>query len=155
YPSVVISPATTTSPVVSSVSHATRDIGSCVMSASRTESEIWSAILSGCPSVTDSEVKVQRVMLSPWLSTGRCEAGGDGVHRGGCDVLLGGGGRFDRCAFLDDSEIGVCVVGEPDAGSGDFVGAYQVRPLGPHLGEGVWAQVLPPRPGTSCLGGES
>src|SRR5258705_7092584 len=28
--------------------------------ASRTASEIWSAILSGCPSVTDSEVKTWR-----------------------------------------------------------------------------------------------
>ena len=32
--------------------------------ASRTESEIWSAILSGCPSVTDSDVKVWRVVTS-------------------------------------------------------------------------------------------
>src|SRR5881396_1977914 len=55
--SVVISPATTTSPVVISVSHATRPFGSPPMTASRTESEIWSAILSGWPSVTDSDVK--------------------------------------------------------------------------------------------------
>ena len=54
--SVVISPATTTRPVVISVSHATRPFGSSLSTASRTESEIWSAILSGCPSVTDSEV---------------------------------------------------------------------------------------------------
>ncbi len=40
-----------------SVSQATRLIGSFVSAASRTASEIWSAILSGCPSVTDSEVK--------------------------------------------------------------------------------------------------
>jgi hypothetical protein len=58
YVSVVISPATTTSPVVTSVSQATRPYGSSVRTASRTESEIWSAILSGCPSVTDSELKV-------------------------------------------------------------------------------------------------
>ena len=57
YVSVVISPATTTRPVVISVSQATRLIGSFVSAASRTASEIWSAILSGCPSVTDSEVK--------------------------------------------------------------------------------------------------
>src|SRR6516165_4574578 len=56
YVSVVISPATTTSPVVISVSQATRPFGSSVRTASSTESEIWSAILSGCPSVTDSEV---------------------------------------------------------------------------------------------------
>ena len=40
-----------------SVSQATRPFGSSVRTASRTESETWSATLSGCPSVTDSEVK--------------------------------------------------------------------------------------------------
>ena len=43
------------SPVVTSVSHATRPYGSTARIASRTASEIWSASLSGCPSVTDSE----------------------------------------------------------------------------------------------------
>src|SRR5215211_2364814 len=57
YVSVVISPATTTRPVVISVSQATRPFGSSRRTASRTASETWSAILSGCPSVTDSEVK--------------------------------------------------------------------------------------------------
>src|SRR4051794_32738329 len=57
YSDVVISPATTTRPVVISVSHATRLIGSLLSAASRTASEIWSAILSGWPSVTDSDVK--------------------------------------------------------------------------------------------------
>src|SRR6266516_4613319 len=56
YVSVVISPATTTRPVVISVSQATRLIGSFPSAASRTESEIWSALLSGWPSVTDSDV---------------------------------------------------------------------------------------------------
>src|SRR5437867_5340416 len=57
YVSVVISPATTTSPVVISTSQATRPCGSSARTASRTASETWSATLSGCPSVTDSEVK--------------------------------------------------------------------------------------------------
>src|SRR5437764_1709421 len=57
YVSVEISPATTTRPVVISVSHAQRAFGSSRSTASRTVSETWSAILSGCPSVTDSEVK--------------------------------------------------------------------------------------------------
>src|SRR5436309_12078997 len=52
----------TASPVVSSVSHATRPVGSSARMASRTESLIWSAILSGWPSVTDSEVKRQGVL---------------------------------------------------------------------------------------------
>ena len=53
---VVISPITRTRPVVIAVSQATRLIGSFSISASRTASEIWSQILSGWPSVTDSEV---------------------------------------------------------------------------------------------------
>src|SRR5690348_17619089 len=48
------------SPVVTRVSQATRPIGSSFRTASRTASEIWSAILSGWPSVTDSEVKRKR-----------------------------------------------------------------------------------------------
>src|SRR5438094_10662077 len=56
YVSVEISPATTTSPVVISVSHAQRASGSSASTASRTVSETWSAILSGWPSVTDSDV---------------------------------------------------------------------------------------------------
>src|SRR2546430_5228480 len=54
---VVISPATTAMPVVTRVSQATREAGSLARMASRTESEIWSATLSGWPSVTDSDVK--------------------------------------------------------------------------------------------------
>src|SRR5438067_2909932 len=57
YALVVISPATTTSPVAVRVSQATRLNGSSARQASSTASEIWSAILSGCPSVTDSDVK--------------------------------------------------------------------------------------------------
>src|SRR5437773_2282060 len=55
--SVEISPATTTSPVVIRVSQAQRPVGSPASTASSTESEIWSATLSGWPSVTDSDVK--------------------------------------------------------------------------------------------------
>src|ERR687886_265152 len=58
YVLVVISPATTQRPVVTSTSQATRPVGSSCRTASRTASEIWSAILSGCPSVTDSDVKI-------------------------------------------------------------------------------------------------
>ena len=61
----MISPATMHRPVVTIVSQATRDCGSSARMASRIESEIWSAILSGWPSVTDSEVKVQLVMFAP------------------------------------------------------------------------------------------
>src|SRR5712692_695942 len=54
---VVISPATSTRPVVAAVSQATRAGGSWTRMASRTASEIWSQSLSGWPSVTDSLVK--------------------------------------------------------------------------------------------------
>ena len=47
-----------TRPVVAAVSHATRHMGSFAIRASRIASEIASHILSGCPSVTDSEVKM-------------------------------------------------------------------------------------------------
>src|SRR6478672_3590921 len=57
YAFVVISPAMTQRPVVTRVSQATREAGSSASSASRTASEMASATLSGCPSVTDSEVK--------------------------------------------------------------------------------------------------
>src|SRR3954468_16477950 len=49
-----------TCPVVISVSTATRLRGSWASIASRIESLIWSAILSGWPSVTDSDVKRRR-----------------------------------------------------------------------------------------------
>src|SRR5689334_24850070 len=49
-------------PVVTRVSHATRPWGSRERIASSTASEIWSATLSGWPSVTDSEVKTWRLL---------------------------------------------------------------------------------------------
>ena len=55
--SVVTSPATTAMPVVTMVSQATRLFESWASMASKMPSEIWSAILSGWPSVTLSEVK--------------------------------------------------------------------------------------------------
>src|SRR5689334_449401 len=54
--SVEISPETTAMPVLTSVSQATRPPGSSDMTASSTPSDIWSATLSGWPSVTDSDV---------------------------------------------------------------------------------------------------
>src|SRR5262245_42543581 len=58
----VISPATTTRPVVVSVSQATRERGSWASIASSTASETWSQSLSGWPIETDSEVKSERDM---------------------------------------------------------------------------------------------
>src|SRR5690348_2509261 len=53
---VVISPASTTRPVLHSVSAPTRENLSWASSASSTASEIWSETLSGWPSETDSDV---------------------------------------------------------------------------------------------------
>src|SRR5256885_15858602 len=63
YVCVEISPRTMTSPVVVAVSHATRADVSSRMIASRMASEIWSAILSGWPSVTDSDVNKIRFFV--------------------------------------------------------------------------------------------
>jgi hypothetical protein len=52
------SPPTTTRFVVAKVSQATRAFGSSVRKASRTASDMRSQTLSGCPSETDSEVKM-------------------------------------------------------------------------------------------------
>src|SRR5712691_5240732 len=83
YVSVVISPATTTRPVVISVSQPTRPCGSSASTASSTESEIWSAILSGWPSVTDSDVKVkERAGIARRLAAADAEEDGErGVAR--------------------------------------------------------------------------
>src|SRR3954451_22268935 len=66
YVDVEISPETTTSPVFTRVSHATRPVGSSRSTASRTPSEIWSATLSGWPSVTDSDVN-RNSLSANWL----------------------------------------------------------------------------------------
>ncbi len=75
YVSVVISPKTRISPVVMAVSQATRAFGSWAKIASRMASEIWSHILSGWPSVTDSEVKssfgeFMKLLLKMFLRSG-------------------------------------------------------------------------------------
>src|SRR5262249_32924948 len=64
---VVISPATMTMPVFVIVSHATRLFGSCARIASRIASDTWSAILSGWPSATDSEVNRYDLLIVPYL----------------------------------------------------------------------------------------
>src|SRR5438552_7963198 len=78
---VVTSPATITTPVLTRVSQATRPRTSSARIASSTASEIWSAILSGWPSVTDSEVKVQR-SLTLVASSLVVPPGNDGIEHG-------------------------------------------------------------------------
>src|SRR5690606_16130974 len=63
-------------PVFTRVSTATRACGSSLMMASSTASEIWSAILSGWPSDTDSDVKMEYsliALVAPWLRGLRIE----------------------------------------------------------------------------------
>src|SRR6266404_2180424 len=61
---VVISPATTTRSVVTSVSQATRLVVSALKQWSRIVSLIWSATLSGWPMETDSLVNKYRSALT-------------------------------------------------------------------------------------------
>src|SRR5690349_5183549 len=84
YPVVVTSPAMWTWPVVMRVSTATRARGSSVSSASRTVSLIRSAILSGWPSVTDSEVNRRSgtTFLRCAAVTGDQAEGGAGANGG-------------------------------------------------------------------------
>src|SRR5262245_66449883 len=82
YALVLVSPATTTRPVVAIDSHATRLSGSSWRMASRTESEIASQSLSGWPSVTDSDVNVYR--LTGWLLRQEDGAARRGRGRGSC-----------------------------------------------------------------------
>src|SRR5262245_20855512 len=63
-PWLVISPATTTIPVLMSASQATRLSGSCARSESRIASEIWSHTLSGWPSLTDSELNTKSLSIA-------------------------------------------------------------------------------------------
>src|SRR5258708_15866048 len=65
---VVISPAMTTRSVVTSVSQATRLVGSALRQWSSTASLIWSATLSGCPIDTDSLVNKYRSVLTSFPS---------------------------------------------------------------------------------------
>src|SRR5262245_18353696 len=69
----LISPATTTTPDLASTSQATRLRGSCSRYASRMESAMKSHTLSGCPSVTDSDVRTawrsERACPSPRFSS--------------------------------------------------------------------------------------
>src|SRR5512147_434531 len=88
---VVISPASTTMPVLHSVSQAMRAFGSCRRISSTTASEIRSHILSGCPSETDSEVKKKFLsaieLLSPWKVRGRRPCGDRGTVTGGYEQV--------------------------------------------------------------------
>src|SRR5450759_4096122 len=79
-----------TMPVVVAVSHATRASGSSVRIASRIASEIWSHILSGCPSVTDSDVNrycgSSRQLVIVLMATGPASSfGGRGTRYGRSD----------------------------------------------------------------------
>src|ERR687889_144470 len=125
-----------TCPVVISVSTATRLRGSCASIASRMESLIWSAILSGWPSVTDSDVKRRR---DTRYSLGSVTVG-----------WTPGGGRLVGCT-LPACAGGVVGAAEHPAGR-DVVDHEQVAALAGELRPGVGEDVglVVPR-----LGGEA
>src|SRR3954464_1993752 len=107
-------------PVVISVSTATRLRGSWASIASRIESLIWSAILSGWPSVTDSDVKRRRLTNSPDVCDGSCRAEANEGRRpcrfpapylsgkSGNDGVTQGGGKH---RFRSEGDIGLGPVG--------------------------------------------
>src|SRR5438876_11222647 len=82
---VVISPATTTRLVVTSVSQATRLVGSAARQWSRTASLIWSATLSGWPILTDSLVNRYR---SEFTEGSSCGNGKKHRRDGGQEVVI-------------------------------------------------------------------
>src|SRR4051812_9941396 len=157
YSSVVTSPATTTSPVVTSVSTATRLRGSAVNRASSTESLIWSAILSGCPSVTDSDVNKRPVNeLSSALSLDwrafRVAVGGvpDGIVSGRVaeparghavpnhvSQIALGAGRHGTLGAVGREDHGAVVVFAEDPATADVVDDEQVAALPRELADGV------------------
>src|SRR4051794_34838950 len=140
YADVVISPATTHNPVVSSVSQATRPFGSSARMASSTVSLIWSAILSGWPSVTLSEVKVQRdTVLLSWALAGRVRAADPDDHvedLPGDRPLVAEVDRH-RVGVRPQQRNGVGVVAEAHPWSRHVVGDHEVEALGAQLGAGV------------------
>src|SRR6476659_7899372 len=164
YAEVVTSPATCTWPVVIRVSTATRLLGSSARRASRIESLIWSAILSGWPSVTDSEVNRRR-------DTGLL-AGCGSVGRKSLTVFEVGPARPDQVpdrvgrGFLrSEGYVGARAVGAQDHGgvlrslepggvpaAADLVDDEQVGALGGQLGPAVGQRVTL---GGAGLGGEA
>src|SRR3954470_5332709 len=128
-------------PVVTNVSTATRLLGSSVSSASRIVSLIWSAILSGCPSVTDSEVNRRPVTAPryPPVETavsGRLPPGPDPVPDDVRESRLRPARHGGRGAVaLEHHRL---VVGTPeDLACADVVDHEQVTPLPGQLGGSV------------------
>src|SRR4051794_38780286 len=137
-------------PVVTKVSQATRLIGSCSSMASRIESEIWSAILSGWPSVTDSLVKVQLVTTSPvpvgpigsTLQPLAASPRHHGVeHRVGNRSLVAERYIMVHAGGVEDHHL-VGVALEAGTGHRHVVGDDQIEALALELGPRVGHQVL-------------
>ena len=82
-------------PVQLAVSQATLLIGSCAMHASRTASDTASQTLSGCPSVTDSEVKIYFSICLSFPETVETNK----KHRHTAGVLIGINTLIVRSAF--------------------------------------------------------
>src|ERR1019366_3947485 len=128
YVFVVTSPATTTSPVVKSVSQATRLAGSPSSMAWSTASEIWSAILSGCPSVTDSEVNVVFTLSSHFSLVGDHSI----EHRIG-HCILGGQRDLGHTPVGVENAHRVGVVVEPGSGRAHVIHDQEVDTLAGQL----------------------
>src|SRR5271163_4522967 len=106
----------TTRPVQVSVSQATRLYGSWAKQASRIASDIWSAILSGCPSVTDSLVNRKRSRLA---KTTPFDSWIDSLHSNRLILLPFPPNRIAGCGERRDLEVGR-TVGGPGRERGRF-----------------------------------
>src|SRR3954454_18140151 len=158
---VLTSPEMWTWPVVIIVSTATRLCGSSLSMASRTASLIWSAILSGCPSVTDSDVNKRRDMRLPGavfgagravdyarsLSVEQAEPHHHEVPHDVAQRVLAAERHLGRAAVRAEHDR--CVVrGVECTTLADLVDDEQVAPLGGELGPAVGQRIV-------GLGGET
>src|SRR5439155_19084900 len=149
YPSVVISPETNTTPVVTRVSHATRLLGSLASIASKTASLIWSASLSGCPSVTDSDenrwpvlmiARVYRRVRSPARTTSlgaglspRAREPSDEVAHGRRELRLRPRAHRYISPVGDQNRRLVRLASEPRAVAAHGVGHERIEVFAPEL----------------------
>src|SRR5689334_7460180 len=103
------------------------------MTASRTPSEIWSATLSGCPSVTDSEVKRYSLSESTGvvMSRGRVHAQSHSSVERRLEQLRRLPRQLEIFARLDDQDLRAIDQREPPA----CVVAHPCRMLADAAGE--------------------
>ena len=164
-----ISPPSTTRPSLIRVSQATRDSASCSSIASSTASEIWSAILSGWPSDTDSEVKTLNSDIDPPRQWGAHCSAPTGRRPGVPRCVMGASKRRVRAPKNEILRCACGILERPPCPSSRTDRANAVRalamdavekaksghpgaPMGlADIAEVLWREVLLPQPVQSRL----